>query len=156
MKTFLTTAIIFIITGLLTLVVLGSRSKKTETQVSPSATETNSSVVTQSPISHAPIFFFGNTCPHCAEVEAWMKENKIEEKIEIIKKEVYDNKDNFSELVETAKKCGLSTNSIGVPFLYTPEGRCLIGTSDVIAYLSDKAGLSDTEAESDSGKGKEQ
>lgn len=148
----LTSTIILIIASLLAAVVLGSRSKKTKTQASPQALETNSPPVTQSPISRAPIFFYGNTCPHCAEVEVWMKENKIEEKIEIIKKEVYDNQDNFSELLKTAKKCGLSTNTIGVPFLYTPEGRCLIGTPEVTAYLSDKAGISDNLDEGESGK----
>jgi glutaredoxin len=87
------------------------------------------------------VFYYGNTCPHCKEVEDWMEENKIEEKLKIVKKEVYDNKANASELFSVAKKCGINSSSIGVPFLYTQEGKCLIGTPDVTNYLKEKAGL---------------
>jgi len=81
------------------------------------------------------IFFYGNTCPHCAEVEKWMEENQVSQKISIVKKEVYQNQQNAKELTEAAKSCGLPTDSIGVPFLYA-EGKCYIGTPDVINYLS--------------------
>jgi len=67
-----------------------------------------------------------------------MKENKLEEKVKVIKKEVYDNRTNAFELSQVAQRCGISTNSIGVPFLYTPEGKCLIGTPDIIDYFSEK------------------
>lgn len=87
------------------------------------------------------VFYYGNTCPHCKDVENWMEENKIEEKLKIVKKEVYDNKANASELFSVAKKCGINSSSIGVPFLYTQEGKCLIGTPDVTNYLKEKAGL---------------
>lgn len=115
---------------------MGSKNKNKETNI---LSETN---ITQSKESEAPIFFYGNTCPHCKDVEEWIKENKIEEKIKIVKKEVYDNRKNAEELIQAAKNCGLPTKSIGVPFLYTPEGECLIGTPDVISYLSSRAGLS--------------
>jgi len=72
-----------------------------------------------------------------------MVENKVEEKIEIIKKEVYDNQQNAQELTQTAKKCGLPTNSIGVPFLFA-EGKCLIGTPDITSFLSQKAGIKES------------
>lgn len=123
--------------GLIAVVVLGSRAKKNNINPVELPDNQNNGVN-----NRVPVFYYGNTCPHCSDVEEWMEENKIEEKIKIIKKEVYDNQANSLELVEVAKKCGLSTNGIGVPFLYTPEGKCLIGTPDIIAYLGDKAGLS--------------
>ncbi len=138
----LTSAIILIIIGLISLVILGSKNKKVDTEVVQKPAESLSSVSSSSLNTEVPIFFYGNTCPHCADVEEWMKENKIEEKIGLVKKEVYDNRANSLELVKVAESCGLSTNSIGVPFLYTPEGKCLIGTPDIVGYLSDKAGLS--------------
>lgn len=132
-QTVFTIAIVLVIVGLLVAVVMGSRGKK-----------------------QAPIFFYGNTCPHCEDVEDWMKENKIEEKIEIVKKEVYDNRANSLELSRVAESCGLPTDSIGVPFLYTPEGKCLIGTPDIVGYLSDRAGSLGNADATGSGKEDEQ
>lgn len=126
---------VLIIVGLLTFVVIGSKNKKEDYQnLNKNQNEEN-----------IPIFFYGNTCPHCKNVEEWMEKNNIESKIKIIKKEVYDNQKNSQELVKTAEKCGIATDSIGVPFLYTDEGKCLIGTPDVINYLKNKAGLSEKE-----------
>lgn len=126
---------VLIIVGLLTFVVIGSKNKKESSLIlNKDQSEKN-----------VPIFFYGNTCPHCANVEDWMKKNNIESKIKIIKKEVYNNQKNSQELVKTAEKCGIVTDSIGVPFLYTDEGKCLIGTPDIINYLKNKAGLSEKE-----------
>jgi len=113
-----TFVVVLIIIGLLSVIVLGSGNRKDRPQ-------------------NMLIFFYGNTCPHCEDVEEWMVENKIEEKVKIVKKEVYDNRQNSLELVRAAKYCGLDTNNIGVPFLYA-EGRCLIGAPEIINYLIEK------------------
>jgi glutaredoxin len=86
------------------------------------------------------IYYYSNTCSHCAETEKWMEENKIEQKITIIKKEISDNQQNAQELVKDAVSCGLQSDSVGVPFLYA-EGKCYIGSPDVEAYLAKKAGI---------------
>lgn len=130
--TILTIIIIFL---LIFGVIIGSKNKKESSLIlNKNQSEKN-----------VPIFFYGNTCPHCKNVEEWMKKNNIESKIKIIKKEVYNNQKNSQELVKTAEKCGIVTDSIGVPFLYTDEGKCLIGTPDIINYLKNKAGLSEKE-----------
>lgn len=139
-KKLLTFFLLLTIIVMLGVVVWGSRNKKTD--------RSSKTVVR----SETPIFFYGNTCSHCADVEEWMRKNKIEEKINVVKKEVYDNRANSLELTRKAESCGLPTNAIGVPFLYTPEGKCLIGTLDVINYLSDKAGLTDKAESTSSGK----
>ena len=131
----ITSLLILIIVGLLGVVVFGSKNKN--------LSKVSSGQVATQPSSDSyktPIFFYGNTCPHCAEVETWMEENKIKEKINVIKKEVYDNQQNAKELTQAAQDCGLPTDSIGVPFLYD-EGKCFIGTPDVTKYLSEKAGI---------------
>jgi glutaredoxin len=146
-----TSILVLVIVGLLAIIVLGSKGKSNDTarmknnQSLPETVEINKKI---------PIFFYGNTCPHCADVERWMEENKIEEKIEIVKKEVYDNKTNAEELVKSAKSCGLDTSAIGVPFLYTPEGKCLIGTPDIENYLKAKAGLLEENQATESGGNK--
>jgi len=129
----LTIIIILVIVSTLTFIGFASKNKK-ENSIILNNNQSEKNV---------PIFFYGNTCPHCKEVEEWMVENKVEEKIEIIKKEVYDNQQNAQELTQTAKKCGLPTNSIGVPFLFA-EGKCLIGTPDITSFLSQKAGIKES------------
>lgn len=76
------------------------------------------------------ILFYGVTCSACKETERYMKENKIEEKIAIEKKEVYYNKENANLLGEKAQECGLDTKSVGVPFLFS-KGNCYIGTEEI-------------------------
>lgn len=122
-QTLITGLLILLILGLISFVVLGSKNKNTAKIV-----PVNDKTLT---------FFYGNTCPHCADVEKWMKENKVEEKINIVKKEVYENKQNAKELESAATICKLPTDSIGVPFLFA-EGKCYIGSPDVISYLSEK------------------
>jgi len=133
----ITSILVLVIVGLLTIIVFGSKGKSNDT----ARMKNNQSVPETVEISKKiPIFFYGNTCPHCKDVENWMKENKIEERIEIVKKEVYKNQENAQELSLAAQSCGLDTNNIAVPFLYV-ENKCFIGTPDIISYLSQKIGL---------------
>lgn len=83
------------------------------------------------------IYYYGNTCPHCQEVEEWMKKEKIDEKIRVEKKEVYQNQANAQELTLVAQNCGLDPNAIGVPFLYA-DGKCYIGTPTVKRILQER------------------
>ena len=89
------------------------------------------------PLKNSLVLYYGLTCPHCKEVEEWMKKNKIEEKIKVEKKEVWYNKENAAELQEVAKFCSLDPTSIGVPFLWA-DGKCYIGTPDVEKVLTEK------------------
>lgn len=129
--------VILLTAGMLAAIVWGGRAKKTS-QVKNSQDTIETKTPDEAKNNGDPIFYYGNTCPHCADVEEWMKENKLDEKVKVIKKEVYDNKANALELSQVAQKCGISANSIGVPFLHTPEGKCLIGNPDIIDYFSEK------------------
>jgi len=85
------------------------------------------------------IFYWGTTCPHCHDVQEWMEDNAVEEKIGVISKEVYENQANSTDLTAKAKSCDLDTRrGVPVPFLYTIEGDCLIGTPDIIEYLEER------------------
>jgi len=137
-QTVIVTLLVILLTaGMLAAIVWGSQGKKTS-QVKNSQDTIETKTPDEAKNNGDPIFYYGNTCPHCADVEKWMKENKLEEKVRVVKKEVYDNKANALELSQVAQKCGISADSIGVPFLYTPEGKCLIGTPDIIDYFSEK------------------
>lgn len=81
------------------------------------------------------ILFYGDGCPHCAIVEKYLKENNIQDKIAFSQKEVYYNQANAKELTDKAKACGLSTDSIGVPFLWDGKN-CFIGDRDIINFFA--------------------
>jgi glutaredoxin len=63
------------------------------------------------------ILFYGNGCPHCAQVEQYIKDNGIDEKMDIEMKELYFNRDNLGDLQVYLDKLALDTHQIGVPFL---------------------------------------
>ena len=88
-------------------------------------------------IGQGIILFYGTGCPHCEKVEEYLQENNIESKINIEKKEVYDNKDNANLLAKIAKKCGIKENELGVPFLWTGS-ECKIGDEDIINFFKEK------------------
>lgn len=90
------------------------------------------------PSKDSIVYYYGITCPHCKEVEEWLKKNKIEEKIKIEKKEVWNNQDNALELQKVVESCNLNPANVGVPFLYA-DGKCFMGTPDVIKVLETKS-----------------
>lgn len=89
---------------------------------------------------NGPILFYRDDCVHCANVEKYLEDNKIEEKIKIDKKEVAINTENQKILLDKAKICKLDTNSIGVPFLWTGK-KCLMGDQPIIDYLKEQTNV---------------
>ena len=85
------------------------------------------------------IFFYGEGCPYCVVVEKYIEQNNIKEKISFEEKEVYNNKDNANDLTNKAKMCGLSTNSIGVPFLWNGS-ECFVGDKEITEFFEKKIG----------------
>jgi len=83
------------------------------------------------------VYYYGADCPHCLEVEKFLKENKIEEKLTFEKKEVYYNQKNAQELSKRAKKCGLKATEIPVPFIWDGS-KCIIGDEAVINFFKEK------------------
>ncbi len=80
------------------------------------------------------ILFYRNDCPYCVIVEEYIEQNNLEEKISLERKEVYYNKNNAHDLAEKAKICGLSADSIGVPFLWDGS-ECFVGGQEIIEFL---------------------
>lgn len=88
------------------------------------------------------IFFYGETCPHCIKVEQFMADNKIEEKMVIIKKEALKDRNNSALLLSVNKKCGLDTKYLSVPVLWDGENsKCYSGDADIIKFFKDKFNL---------------
>jgi len=83
------------------------------------------------------ILFYGDGCPHCAIVEDYIKENNIKEKLSFEEKEVYYNQNNANDLAQKAQICGISTDSIGVPFLWDGS-KCYVGDQDITDFFNQK------------------
>lgn len=83
------------------------------------------------------ILFYGQGCPHCAIVDDYIETNNIKEKISFEEKEVYYNQANASELAQKAKSCGISIESIGVPFLWDGS-MCYAGDQKIIDFFKRK------------------
>ncbi len=137
-----TLTLVAVIIGLITIVVVGSNKDNQITETKLQLTQENESVDDTS----ADILYWGTTCPHCHDTIEWIEKNDIEEKISIVRKEVYNNQANSIDLSAKAKSCGLDEINIGVPFMYTSQGECLIGTPDITNYLQQKVNQDDTPA----------
>lgn len=85
------------------------------------------------------VLFYGDTCSHCKNVEDYITANKVEEKVALEKKEVFNDQNNARILERVAAFCGLPTDEIGVPFLWDSQNkRCLVGDADIINFFETK------------------
>lgn len=73
------------------------------------------------------ILYYSDSCPHCKNVEEFMANNKVGEKlVGLQRKEAMLNTTNAEEMLKYAKKCNLSLNMVGFPFLWTGTDLSLI------------------------------
>ena len=79
--------------------------------------------------------YVGEGCPHCKIVEDFLAGWEGKDKVKIDQKEVWYNKENASIMQRRAKACGISPSSMGVPFMVTPEGKCLDGDEPIISHF---------------------
>jgi len=98
------------------------------------------SACTNTGINGKTVLFYGNTCPHCQDLEESFAKFGVEEKFSFERKEVYENKSNANLMGVAAANCGLNPNRVGVPFLYA-EDKCFMGVPDIQKYVSEKTGI---------------
>lgn len=84
------------------------------------------------------IFFYGAECPHCQDVEKFIADNHIDQKVKYSKLEVWFNKANANLMMQKAQQCSIPENQLGVPFVWA-KGKCYIGTPDVEKFFSQAA-----------------
>lgn len=81
------------------------------------------------------ILFYSDSCPHCQNVETYINENGIKDKIRFEKKEVSQNQANATLLERKARQCNLDmTQGLGVPFFFDGQ-ECLVGDEPIIDYF---------------------
>lgn len=87
------------------------------------------------------IYYYGKDCPHCQEVDQFIKDNNIDQKIQFIKKEVQYNPSNAKELFDRDKECNITGDDVGAfPLVYS-QGKCHLGTPDVINFFKNQEGI---------------
>lgn len=91
-------------------------------------------LVTQSQVY---TIYIGQGCPHCANVEAYVSENKLDKIFPITFKEVYYDRANAQEFTAVAEKLGAPLNKRGVPFMVY-GGQYWIGDTPIIKVLGDR------------------
>jgi glutaredoxin len=89
------------------------------------------------------IFFYGDGCPHCVNVEKFFQDNNVESKVQFEKKETFNDTRNSSLMSLIAeKKCSISGNELGVPLLWDGQNsKCLLGDQDIINFFKQKLGI---------------
>jgi hypothetical protein len=87
------------------------------------------------------IFYWGEGCPHCENVEEFIAANNVDQKVKINKKEVYKNTDNQKDLENVVNQyCpDLNKGGIGVPLALDVQNKtCLQGDTPIIDFLKQK------------------
>lgn len=80
-------------------------------------------------------FFYGNGCPHCANVESFLSGFKAENpQYSIVEFEVYNNKANLVLMNQFFDSYNVSQDSRGVPTVFLND-RALIGDSQIISGI---------------------
>jgi hypothetical protein len=81
------------------------------------------------------IYFWGNGCPHCANVDEFINGWENKDKLEVQKFEVWYNNSNQALMSKlAAEKCDLKPQGMSVPLLIKPDGSCLNGDEPIIEY----------------------
>ena len=91
--------------------------------------------LSQSDLPDHLVYFWGDGCPHCANVQAFFDSWENFEKAGIEKMETWNNKENNYRLQQVGAFCQIPKNQIGVPLLFTPEGKCISGDTPIIDHL---------------------
>lgn len=110
-------------------------------QTDNTVNSSNADIYKDNPIYDNPdlIFYWGNGCPHCKNVEDWLDKNNADKKIKVNYKEIYYNDQNRTELINTAKQyCSeiVTNDGIGVPVGFDPVNKkCIQGDTPIIDFL---------------------
>lgn len=80
-------------------------------------------------------YFWGDGCPHCAKVDEFFTSWEGRDKVSIDKKEVWKDRNNALLMRERATYCKLPLDNLGVPLLFTPDGKCIGGDEPIINFF---------------------
>jgi len=85
----------------------------------------------------AVILYWANGCVHCETVKSKIISGRVDEHLEIIQKESYNNDENYQDFFDRAKFCQIPIHQMGVPMLWDGE-RCYRGVEEIMGALASK------------------
>ena len=80
-------------------------------------------------------YYWGNGCPHCKVVAEFFDTWTGRDKVQVDKKEVWNDQANYKKMQKRAEACQIPKDQLGVPLLYTPEGKCYVGDQPIIDFF---------------------
>jgi hypothetical protein len=91
-------------------------------------------VLTEREGDNVIIFFTGDNCIHCKDVEDYIENHDILDKLDLVIREVYNNIENAKLFEEKFDLCSPQPRDYGVPLLWDNKF-CLVGPIEIINYL---------------------
>ncbi|MBN2086844.1 thioredoxin family protein [Candidatus Peregrinibacteria bacterium] len=83
-------------------------------------------------------FYYGNGCPHCAQVEPFIEQMAMKyPNLDIMQYEVYNNKVNSSRLMQAFEAYGVPVNQRGVPIVFL-NGTYFLGDRPILDNLENE------------------
>lgn len=109
-----------------------------------SATSWTKNVLKENPIESTMItYYYWETCPYCQQLNKYLTEVDWYNKLNIDKREVWNNKENALKMTEDLKRLGLENAKTWVPFLVVNENwkeKVLNWLDEAMAYFEPKLG----------------
>ena len=97
--------------------------------------------VKPTPLPAGIVFFYGNTCPHCKDVEDYISANKIDQKVKFTSLEIFANQNNAALAYQVETSCKIDTSKgVEVPLVYDGT-KCYLGAPDAINFFKTQAGI---------------
>jgi glutaredoxin len=95
----------------------------------------NSNPANSYPLPAELTYYWGDGCPHCKIVADFLSSWDKKDAVKLDKKEVWNNVANAKELKARYEYCKVPQSEMGVPLLFTPDGKCFSGDTPIIDYL---------------------
>jgi glutaredoxin len=89
-------------------------------------------------VNSSYIYYYGQWCPHCADLDSYLKKTGWYDKLDLVKKEVWYDKENSVEMMEAVERLWLKADDVWIPFVVVKnwdKENYLIWSSTVIDYL---------------------
>ena len=80
-------------------------------------------------------YFWKDGCPHCENVAKFLETWDRRDQVKIDKFDIATDRQSQDRMVERATYCKLNTTQLGVPLLFTPDGKCFEGDEPIIEFL---------------------
>lgn len=105
------------------------------TTTPPVQNPTNNNQTQAATIPAGNFLFFSPSCPHCATVTNYVRDNQLREKgIHYFELEIASNSDNANILKSIGSRCHINEEDLSVPLLWYNQ-TCYTSSEEIINFL---------------------